>query len=175
MPADRDRPRPLIQVVLVEPEIPWNAGNVGRTCLAAGARLHLVRPLGFSLDARHLRRAGLDYWRHVEPRVWPSWSSFQSALPRLGVPYFFSAEAERDLWSIDFPQRPLLIFGCESCGFRDEIRECFRDRLVTIPRVDDRARSLNLSTAAAVAIYEVRRQWSGKPMAAKDCAVPELS
>ena len=159
MPTERDLSRPLIQVVLVEPEIHWNAGNVGRTCLAAGARLHLVRPLGFSLDSRHLRRAGLDYWRHVEPRVWPSWPSFQSALPRLGEPYFFSAEAERDLWSLEFGERPLLIFGSESSGFRDDVRERFRQHLVKIPMVDDRARSLNLSTAAAVAIYEVQRQW----------------
>jgi tRNA (cytidine/uridine-2'-O-)-methyltransferase len=152
----------VIQVALVEPEIPWNAGNVGRTCLAAGARLHLVRPLGFSLDARHLKRAGLDYWRHVEPRVWPSWRAFQGALPDLGEPWFFSAEAERDLWSLDFGERPLLVFGSESAGFRDEVRERFRERLVRIPMVDARARSLNLSTAAAVAIFEVRRQWAAR-------------
>ncbi len=71
-----------LHVVLVAPEIPWNTGNVGRTCLAAGAQLHLVRPLGFSLDDRYLKRAGLDYWPHVEPRIWPSWPSFEEELPR---------------------------------------------------------------------------------------------
>lgn len=160
MTRDDDRDRRELRVVLVEPEIPWNAGNVGRTCLAAGARLHLVRPLGFSLDARHLRRAGLDYWRHVEPRVWPSWRAFQGSLARLGEPWLFSADGERDLWSVDFGDRPLLIFGSESTGFSNEIRERFRDRLLRIPMAAGPVRSLNLSTAAALAVYEVRRRWA---------------
>ncbi len=162
-PRRRERPRPDLHVALVEPEIPWNAGNVGRTCLAAGARLHLVRPLGFSLDERHLKRAGLDYWRHVEPRVWPSWRAFQSALPRLGEPFFFSAEGGRDLWSIDYPDPTVLVFGSESAGFSAEIRRRFAERLVKIPMGDPRVRSLNLSTAAAIAVYEVMRRWGFSP------------
>ena len=80
------------------PEIPWNTGNAGRTCLAAGAQLHLIEPLGFSLAARPVRRAGLDYWPRVAPRTWPDWASFEAALPELGEPWFFSADAERTLW-----------------------------------------------------------------------------
>ncbi len=159
----RERPVRRLHVALVEPEIPWNAGNVGRTCLAAGARLHLVRPLGFSLDERHLKRAGLDYWQHVEPRVWPSWRAFQSALPRLGEPFFFSAEGGRDLWSVDYPGQTVLVFGSESTGFSPEIRRRFAERLIKIPIRDRRVRSLNLSTAAAIATYEVMRRWGSSP------------
>ena len=82
-------------VVLVHPEIHWNTGNAGRTCLATGATLHLIEPLGFSLDDREVKRAGLDYWEHIELRVWPSWAAFETQLPTLGEPYFFSTKATR--------------------------------------------------------------------------------
>lgn len=147
-----------LHVVLVAPEIPWNTGNVGRTCLAAGARLHLVRPLGFSLEARYLRRAGLDYWQHVEPRVWPSWPAFEEELPQLGEPFFFSAHGERDLWSVRFPEHAVLIFGSETAGLPAELRRRYCNRLLAIPMAGGPIRSLNLSTAAAVAVYEVLRQ-----------------
>ena len=82
-----------LHVVLVEPEIHWNTGNAGRTCLAAGAQLHLVGPLGFSLEDKEVRRAGLDYWPRVAPRVWPDWAAFERALPSLGAPFLFTARA----------------------------------------------------------------------------------
>ena len=159
-------PKPLaarknLHVVLVEPEIPWNTGNVGRTCLAAGARLHLVRPLGFSLETRHLRRAGLDYWRHVEPRIWPGWSAFEEALPELGQPFFFSAEAEVDYWRPRYPEATVLIFGRESAGFSAETRRRYAENLVRVPMLVGPVRSLNLSTTSALAVYEVLRQWRG--------------
>ena len=87
-----------IHVVLVHPEIHWNTGNAGRTCLAAGATLHLVEPLGFSLEEKQVKRAGLDYWEHVDLRVWPEWDAFETALPALGEPYFFSTKATKILW-----------------------------------------------------------------------------
>jgi hypothetical protein len=91
--------RPLAtHVVLVHPEIHWNTGNAGRTCLATGATLHLIEPLGFSLDDREVKRAGLDYWEHIELRVWPSWDAFETQLPTLGEPYFFSTKATRLVW-----------------------------------------------------------------------------
>jgi tRNA (cytidine/uridine-2'-O-)-methyltransferase len=146
-------------VALVEPEIHWNTGNAGRTCLAVGARLHLVRPLGFSLDARSLQRAGLDYWEHVAPTVWASWAEFAAALPELGEPYLFSAEGCRTLYEVSFPPRTVLIFGRESVGLSGEIRASLPERLVRIPMADGSGvRSLNLSTAVAVAAYEVTRQ-----------------
>ncbi len=147
-----------LHVVLVEPEIHWNTGNAGRTCLAAGARLHLVRPLGFFLTQRQIRRAGLDYWQRVEPRIWPSWSELEAELPDLGEPFLFSAEGTRDYWSIAYPERTVLIFGKESVGLTPEVRQRYPDRLVRIPIADPEIRSLNLSTAVALAVYEVVRQ-----------------
>ncbi len=153
MPAAAD-----LHVVLVSPEIAWNTGNAGRTCLAAGARLHLVEPLGFSLDDRRVRRAGLDYWPRVHPRVWSGWEALAAALPELGEPFFFSAEADRELWSVRFPPRAVLVFGRESVGLPAAIRDAHRDRLLRIPMADPELRSLNLSTAVALGLYEVLRQ-----------------
>ncbi len=154
-----------LQVALLAPEIPWNTGNLGRTCLAAGARLHLIRPLGFSLEDRYLKRAGLDYWQHVKPRIWPTWGSFEEGLPDLGEPIFFSADAGRDLWSVRFPENPVLIFGCETRGLPAEVRQEYTDRLVAIPMQHGPIRSLNLSTAAAIAVYEASRQLGSLPEA----------
>ena len=147
-----------LHVVLVHPEIHWNTGNAGRTCLAAGAKLHLVEPLGFSLDEREVRRAGLDYWPRVDPQIWPSWEALEPRLPELGEPFFFSAEAERSFWEVRYPERTVLVFGKESVGLSPEIRDRYRDRLVKIPMIDREIRSLNLSTSVALAAYEVRRQ-----------------
>lgn len=152
----------VLNVVLVAPEIPWNTGNVGRTCLATGASLHLVRPLGFSLDAKRVRRAGLDYWQHVEPTVWPSWASLAPEIEggRLGAPWFFSAEGEIELWDIDLRPPSALIFGSETSGLPPAVRDAHRDRLVRLPMPggSETVRSLNLSTSVAVAIYETLRQ-----------------
>jgi tRNA (cytidine/uridine-2'-O-)-methyltransferase len=147
-------------VVLVHPEIHWNTGNAGRTCLAAGAILHLVRPLGFSLGERQLKRAGLDYWEHVEPRVWPSWKTFESELPVLGDSYFFSARATRLFWDVPFGASPdvVLVFGGETAGLPPELHERYGDRFIGMPVLSPHVRSLNLSTAVAVALYEVLRQ-----------------
>ncbi|MEM9595851.1 MAG: tRNA (cytidine(34)-2'-O)-methyltransferase [Acidobacteriota bacterium] len=149
---------PDLHIALVEPDIPWNAGNVGRSCLALGARLHLVRPLGFSIDERRVRRAGLDYWRHVDLEVWPSWTAFGGSMEGLGAPWLFSAEAERSLWDLDLTPPTVLIFGRESTGLREDIRERHRERLVRIPMDPGPVRSLNVSTAAAVALAEAKRQ-----------------
>ncbi|MFQ5745571.1 MAG: TrmH family RNA methyltransferase, partial [Acidobacteriota bacterium] len=105
-----------LHVVLVHPEIHGNTGNAGRTCLAAGARLHLIEPLGFSLSDRRVRRAGLDYWPRVKPRVWPDWEEFERQLPRLGEPFFFATEAPRLLWDVAYPPRTVRVFGRESVG-----------------------------------------------------------
>jgi len=147
-----------LHVVLVSPEIPWNTGNAGRTCLAAGAQLHLVEPLGFSLAARPLRRAGLDYWPRVAPRIWPDWAALARALPELGEPLFFSAESERTLWDAPTSARTVLVFGRESVGLPQTLRERWRERLVGLPMADPELRSLNLSTCVALALYEVLRR-----------------
>ena len=152
--------RRCLHVVLVYPEIPWNTGNAGRTCLAAGAQLHLVRPLGFSLEEKHLRRAGLDYWPHVAPQVWPSWASFEAQLPRLGKPFLFTAEGANPLWQVTFPERSVLLFGREGDGLPAELREAYGASTVSIPMEPGPVRSLNLSTSVALGVFEVKRQWS---------------
>ena len=147
-------------VVLVHPEIHWNTGNAGRTCLAAGATLHLIEPLGFSLDDREVKRAGLDYWEHVDLHVWPCWDAFERELPALGEPYFLSTKAKRLLWDAPFgaPNGVVLVFGRETGGLPAELHERYRDRFVAIPIVSPWVRSLNLSTSVGIALYEVFRQ-----------------
>lgn len=147
-------------VVLVHPEIHWNTGNAGRTCLAAGAALHLIEPLGFSLDERQVKRAGLDYWEHVDLRVWPSWAVFENELPMLGEPYFFSTKAKRSFWDapLGTPSAVVLVFGRETGGLPPEIHERYRERLIAMPILSSRVRSLNLSTSVGIALYEVLRQ-----------------
>lgn len=149
---------PSLHMVLVEPEIPWNTGNVGRSALAVGAELHLVGPLGFSLDDTQVRRAGLDYWSRVRPHVWADWNSFERELPHLGTPFFFTAGAERDFWDVRYPDDTVLIFGRESLGLPPSVLANYRDHTLRIPMLDVELRSLNLSTAAALAVYEVVRQ-----------------
>ena len=155
----------MIHVVLVHPEIHWNTGNAGRTCLAAGATLHLVEPLGFSLDERQVRRAGLDYWEHVDLRVWPDWPTFEAALPSLGDAYFFSTKAARVFWDapLGASEDVVLIFGRETGGLASDIHEKYRDCFVTMPIVSPHVRSLNLSTSVGVALYEVLRQRARTP------------
>jgi len=149
-----------MHVVLVYPEIHWNTGNAGRTCLAVGATLHLIEPLGFSLDEREVKRAGLDYWEHVDVHVWPNWEAFEARIPALGEPYFFSTKATRLLWDapLGAQENVVLIFGRETGGLPRELHERYRDRFVTMPIRSSHVRSLNLSTSVAVALYEVLRQ-----------------
>ncbi len=157
-PPDVPPELPSLHIVLVHPEIHWNTGNIGRTCLAAGAQLHLVEPLGFSLDAKEVRRSGLDYWPRVKPRVWPEWAGLEAALPGLGTPYFFSSEGGRVLWEASFTAPTVLIFGQESVGLPAEIRERYRDRLLKIPMADPGLRSINLGTCVGIVAFEALRQ-----------------
>jgi tRNA (cytidine/uridine-2'-O-)-methyltransferase len=163
-PMSMSPPQPGLHVVLVAPEIPWNTGNAGRTCLAVGAELHLVHPLGFSLDDRAVRRSGLDYWSRVVPHLhlWPSWSALEEQLPELGTPFLFAPRAARDFRAPRYPERTVLVFGCESVGLSEEILARHAADTVSIPMLDPELRSLNLSTTVAVAAYEVQRQWGGR-------------
>jgi tRNA (cytidine/uridine-2'-O-)-methyltransferase len=148
-----------LHVVLVEPEIHWNTGNAGRTCLAAGAQLHLVEPLGFSLDEAQVRRAGLDYWPRVNPRVWPDWDAFERALPGLGESFLFSSSGAHEFQRVRYPRPAVLIFGRESVGLPAALLARHRERTVRVPMLDAELRSLNLSTTVGLGVYEVRRQW----------------
>jgi tRNA (cytidine/uridine-2'-O-)-methyltransferase len=149
-----------IHVALVHPEIHWNTGNAGRTCLAAGATLHLIEPLGFSLDEKQVRRAGLDYWEHVDLRVWPGWTEFETAMPSLGEPFFFSTKGERPLWDAPLGTAAdvVLVFGRETGGLPPDVHARYRERFVSMRILSSRVRSLNLSTSVGIALYEVLRQ-----------------
>ena len=150
-------------VVLVHPEIHWNTGNAGRTCLAAGATLHLIEPLGFSLRERQVKRAGLDYWEHVDLHTWPNWEAFEHELPTLGDAYFFSTKAARLFWDAPLGASTdvVLVFGRETGGLPRELHERYGDRFVKMPILSPRVRSLNVSTSVAIAVYEVLRQRRG--------------
>jgi tRNA (cytidine/uridine-2'-O-)-methyltransferase len=149
-------------VVLVAPEIHWNTGNIGRTCLGAGARLHLIKPLGFSLDSRQVKRAGLDYWDRVALDLWDSFDAFEKALnPAAGEVALFTKLGPRLFWEMSVQPRMFLIFGSEAGGLPEDILSRYPDARFRIPITGD-IRSLNLSTAAGIALYESLR---GGPMA----------
>lgn len=147
----------MLNVVLIEPEIPANTGNIARSCLAAGARLHLVRPLGFALDDRSLRRAGLDYWHEVDVALWESFAALRAAQPPAARFFFLTTKCSRPHWDERFREGDFLVFGRETRGLPASLLAANRDRLLTIP-MTDRARSLNLAVAAGVVLFEARRQ-----------------
>ncbi len=152
-------PDPPLRVVLVEPEIPPNTGNIARTCAATGSILHLVEPLGFTITDAQLKRAGLDYWDSVALKPHPSFDAFLEAAghPRL---WLFTTAATRSYFEADFKPGDALVFGSETRGLSDELLARYPDRLLGIPLRADHVRSLNLSTAAGIAIYEALRQLS---------------
>ena len=146
-----------MNVVLVEPEIPPNTGNVGRLCLATGARLHLVKPLGFSIDDRALRRAGLDYWRDVDVRLWDSLDEIFAAAPAGQHFHFLTTKAVRSYWDARFADGDFLVFGRETKGLPETLLAARRDDCLTIP-MSGSTRSLNLATAVGIVLYEAVRQ-----------------
>ncbi len=146
-----------MHVVLVAPEIPQNTGSIGRLCVATGSQLHLIDPLGFTIDDRHLRRAGLDYWRHVDVVRHRSWDAFEAERPA-GRLLCFSARAARSYTTVRYRTDDLLVFGGESRGLPAAIRAAYADATVGIPLASEHVRSLNLATAVAVVLYEGLRQ-----------------
>ena len=148
----------MFHVVLIEPEIPWNTGNIGRTCLGAGAELHLVGRLGFHLDNKQVQRAGLDYWEKVKLHRHGTWEEFLQSLPAHASLFYFSTKGKKDLWDAHFPQGAYLIFGKETAGFPKKFYELYKDRMYRIRQVDDSIRSLNLSTSVGIVLYEALRQ-----------------
>ena len=147
----------MFHVVLVEPEIPPNTGNIGRLCLATGAHLHLVKPLGFSIDDRTLKRAGLDYWKDVTVTVWESLADLQSAQAP-GARYFFlTTKTDRPYWEMRFRDGDFLVFGRETKGLPEPLLEANQESLLTIPMTPE-TRSLNLATSVGIVLYEAVRQ-----------------
>ncbi len=144
-------------IVLIEPEIPPNTGNIARLCAATGARLHLVGKLGFSTDDRYLRRAGLDYWEHVDLRYWDCLDDLKSGFP--GERFFYlSTKAGRSYLDVSFKPGDFIIFGKETKGLPEELLRANPDTSITIPMPAGKVRSLNLSTSAGIVLYEALRQ-----------------
>lgn len=147
---------PPLQICLVEPEIPPNTGSVARTCAATQTILHLVEPLGFSLDERAVRRAGLDYWHLVDVRVHKNFDAFESARPQ-GVLHFFSANATRSYLEAPIVPGDCLVFGRESTGLPKTLLDAHSDRVWGIP-TSGAVRSLNLSNAVSIVLYDAMRR-----------------
>lgn len=147
-----------LNVVLVEPEIPQNTGNIARTCAATGSTLHLVKPLGFSIDDKHLKRAGLDYWNLLDLHVYENLDEFfqKNDVTKF---YFATTKGRQGYTDFTFEEGTFLLFGKETAGLPKEILSKYPERTMRIPMVkDERARSLNLSNSVAIIVYEVLRQ-----------------
>ena len=149
----------MFNVVLVEPEIPPNTGNIGRLCLATQSTLHLVRPFGFALDDRQLRRAGLDYWDEVPLQLWDSFDALQHAQTAVARYFFLTTKAQRPYHSVNFRKGDFLVFGRETKGLPMELLSANADNCVTIPMHG--TRSLNLATSVAIVLFEAVRQQQG--------------
>lgn len=145
-----------INIVLHEPEIPQNTGNIARTCAATGASLHLIRPLGFAIDDRKLKRAGLDYWHQLDITYYDSLADFYAKNPGAEV-YYFTTKAKHVYTEIDYPEQVYIMFGKETRGLPEELLAEHPDTCVRLP-MRDGLRSLNLSNTVAVAVYEILRQ-----------------
>lgn len=154
---DFNWPSVPLNVVLVSPEIPPNTGNIARLCAATGTRLHLVEPLGFTITDAQLRRAGLDYWDAVKVQVHPSWPACLDALKPARL-FLFSTGSSRTYTQVEYRPGDALVFGCETKGLPDELLAAHAGSVLGIPILTDHVRSLNLSSAVAVVVYEALRQ-----------------
>lgn len=149
---------PQLNIVLVEPEIPQNTGNIARTCAATGARLHIIEPMGFKIDDRKLKRAGLDYWHLLDITYYKNLQDFFDK--NNGSYYYFSTKAKHRYSDIEYPEKAFLFFGKETKGLPEDLLFNNPESCVRIPMINDSAaRSLNLSNSVAIAAYEVLRQW----------------
>jgi len=147
-----------VNIVLVEPEIPPNTGNVARLCAATRARLHLVGPLGFRLDDSTLKRAGMDYWRQVDWRTWDDWATFEAALPERERLWLVEQGGARRYDEAEFGVEDYLVFGRETAGLPPTLLEKYPEQVLSIPMFNPESRSLNLANSVSVVLYEALRQ-----------------
>jgi tRNA (cytidine/uridine-2'-O-)-methyltransferase len=147
-----------MHVVLVEPEIPPNTGNVARLCAATKTRLHLIEPFGFKLDDAQLKRAGMDYWQHVQWQRWPDWVSFRNGLPPAARLWFIESGGSRCYAEAAFSPEDYFVFGRETAGLPKKLLDENRDSWLRIPMFNPQARSLNLSNCVALVLFEALRQ-----------------
>lgn len=147
-----------MHIVLVEPEIPPNTGNVARLCAATKTALHLIEPFGFKLDDAQLKRAGMDYWQHVEWHRWPGWAAFAEKLPAGARLWFIESGGPKRYDEVKFSADDYLVFGRETAGLPKQLLEHNRERWLRIPMFNRKSRSLNLSNCAALVLFEALRQ-----------------
>jgi tRNA (cytidine/uridine-2'-O-)-methyltransferase len=147
-----------MHIVLVEPEIPPNTGNVARLCAATNSTLHLIEPFGFTLDDTQLKRAGMDYWQHLEWKRWPNWDAFQKGLPAGARLWLVESASPRLYTEVEFQPQDYLVFGRETAGLPKKLLEQNRDNWLRIPMFNPKARSLNLSNCVALVLFEALRQ-----------------
>ncbi|MEE2948121.1 MAG: tRNA (cytidine(34)-2'-O)-methyltransferase [Verrucomicrobiota bacterium] len=152
------RPGGGLNVVLVEPEIPPNTGNVARLCAATQTKLHLIEPLGFELGDRQLKRAGMDYWQHVEWQTWPDWAAFTVSVSLEATLWFIESGGPTRYADARFSSGDYLVFGRETAGLPESLCQAADERWLRIPMFHDKARSLNLSNCVALVLYEAVRQ-----------------
>ena len=150
---------PLLHVVLYQPDIPQNTGNIGRSCVAIGAKLWLVRPLGFLLESRYLKRAGMDYWQHLDWEAVDSWSEIETKLSGRTF-WLLTKFADRLVWDASFSRGDVLVFGSETWGLPEGLRRQHQSRSLKLP-MHDAVRSLNLASTANTVMYEAVRQFGG--------------
>lgn len=156
--TEENRPSYRLNIVLVEPQIPQNTGNIARTCAATGSRLHIVKPMGFTVDDKKLKRAGLDYWPLLDITYYENTDDFFSKND--GPFFYFTTKARRIYSDASYPDNSFLVFGREDAGLREELLVSAPEQCVRLPMIDnEHARSLNLSNTVAIAAYEVLRQW----------------
>lgn len=147
----------MINVILIEPRIPQNTGNIGRLCVAGNARLHLVHPLGFNIDEKSLRRAGMDYWKDLDVKEWENIEEFWTAHPVDENHFFFSTKAKKIYYEADFKDECFLYFGREDAGIKQEILNANPHQTLKIPMTKG-TRSINLATCVGAVLYEAIRQ-----------------
>ena len=144
-------------IVLFQPEIPQNTGTIGRLAVSTNCRLHLIEPLGFSLEDKFLKRAGLDYWQHLNPQIYPDWETFL-ATEKPERMFFISTHGEKSFFDAEYKIGDYLVFGRESAGLPEEVYKKYRDNMWLIPMPGEFSRSLNLANAASIVLYEAMRQ-----------------
>ena len=147
-----------MNIVLVEPEIPPNTGNVARLCAATGSTLHLIEPFGFKLGDAQLKRAGMDYWQHVQWRRWPGWPAFEQELPAGARLWFIESDGPQHYAQVAYQNNDYLVFGRETAGLPKALIQSHPDSWLRIPMFNPKARSLNLSNCVALVLYEALRQ-----------------
>ena len=150
----------LLHIVLFQPEIPQNTGNIGRMCALTRCRLHLIHPLGFVISDKHLKRSGMDYWQQLDLHHHEDWEAFKKSEATPKRLFLLTTKANRTYWDVDYEDGDGLVFGRESAGAPEWLHAEVGENAITIPQYNDTLRSINLATSAGIATYEVMRQWN---------------